>query len=133
VPISQLPDLANRAKWKGLTSVVMVKRERHLWNQTTTEVCFYITSLAVDATVLARAIRSHWGIENSLHWVLDVTFGEDHNRLRTGHTPENVGLLRRLSLNLLKREPSKQSIAMKRYRAAMDNDFLLQVLVSPFA
>ena len=133
VPISQLPDLPNLTKWRGLTSVVMVKRQRHLWNQTTTEVCFYITSLAADATVVARAIRSHWGIENSLHWVLDVTFGEDHNRLRTGHAPENVGLLRRLSLNLLKREPSKQSIAMKRYRAAMDNDFLLQVLVSPFA
>jgi predicted transposase YbfD/YdcC len=133
VPISQLPNLPNRSKWKGLTSVVMVKRERRLWNKTTTEVCFYITSLTADATVLATAIRSHWGIENSLHWVLDVTFGEDHNRLRTGHAPENVGLLRRLSLNLLKREPSKQSIAMKRYRAAMDNDFLLRVLVSPFA
>lgn len=129
VPISQLPDLSNRWKWKGLTSVVMVKRERRLWNKTTTEVCFYITSLRADATVLATALRSHWGIENSLHWVLDVTFREDHNRLRTGHAPENMGLVRRLSLNLLKREPSKQSIAMKRYRAAMDNDFVLKVLV----
>ena len=75
------------------------------------------------------AIRSHWGIENSLHWVLDVTFGEDHSRLRTGHAPENLGLLRRLSLNLLKQEPSRQSIAMKRYRAAMDNNFVLKVLL----
>ena len=133
VPISQLSDLPNRTKWKGLTSVVMVKRQRCLWNQTTTEVCFYITSLAADAKIMASAIRSHWGIENSLHWVLDVTFREDQSRLRTGHAPENMGLLRRLSLNLLKREPSKQSIAMKRYRAAMDNDFLLKVLVSPFA
>ena len=129
VPISQLPDLPNRTKWKGLTSVVMVKRKRRLWNKTTEEVCFYITSLAADAVFLAQAIRSHWGIENSLHWVLDVTFREDHSRIRSGHGPENMGLLRRLSLNLLKREPSKQSIAQKRYRAAMNNDFVMKVLL----
>lgn len=129
VPISQLSDLPNRAKWKGLTTVVMVKRKRCLWNKTTEEVCFYITSLASDAIFLAQAIRSHWGIENSLHWVLDVTFREDHSRIRSGHGPENMGLLRRLSLNLLKREPSKQSIAQKRYRAAMDNDFVMKVLL----
>ena len=130
VPINQLPDLPNGQKWKGLASVVMVKRERQLWNQRTTEVCFYISSLESDATVLAKAIRSHWGIENSLHWVLDVTFNEDHSRMRTGHGPENMGLLRRLCLNLLKRETSKQSIAMKRYSAALDNDYALKVLVS---
>ena len=130
VPINQLPDLPNAQKWKGLASVVMVKRERQLWNQRTTEVCFYISSLEADATVLAKAIRSHWGIENSLHWVLDVTFNEDHSRMRTGHGPENMGLLRRLCLNLLKRETSKQSIAMKRYSAALDNDYALKVLLS---
>ncbi|WP_324611098.1 ISAs1 family transposase [Moorena producens] len=63
--------------------VVMVKRERRLWNKTTTEVCFYITSLGADARVLGKAIRSHWGIENSRPWILDVTFGEDHSRIRT--------------------------------------------------
>jgi predicted transposase YbfD/YdcC len=93
-------------------------------------VCFYITSLAADAALLARAIRCHWGIENSLHWVLDVTFQEDQSRIRQGHGPENIGLLRRLSLNLLKREPSKQSLKQKRYRAAMDNDFLVKVLLA---
>ena len=107
----------------------MVQRKRRLWNKTTEEVCFYITSLATDAVFLASAIRSHWGIENSLHWVLDVTFKEDHSRIRSGHGPENMGLLRRLSLNLLNREPSKQSIAQKRYRAAMDNDFVMKVLL----
>ena len=129
VPISQLPDLPNRTKWQGFTSVVMVKRERQLWNKTTEEVCFYITSLAADAVVLAQAIRSHWGIENSLHWVLDVTFKEDRSRIRSGHGSENMGLLRRLSINLLKQEPSKQSIAQKRYRAAMENDFVMKVLL----
>lgn len=130
IPISQVPDLSNQNnKWRGLATVVMVKRERHLWNKTTTEVCFYITSLVADATLLALAIRSHWGIENSLHWILDVTFREDHSRIRHGHGPENIGLLRRLSLNLLKREPSKQSLTQKRYRAAMDNDFVVKVLL----
>jgi predicted transposase YbfD/YdcC len=129
VPLSQVPGLPGHRKWKGLSTVVMVKRERQLWNKTTTEVCFYITSLAADAALLARAIRSHWGIENSLHWVLDVTFQEDRSRIRKGHGPENIGLLRRLSLNLLKREPSKQSLRQKRYRAAMDNDFLVKVLL----
>jgi predicted transposase YbfD/YdcC len=80
--------------------------------------------------LLARAIRCHWGIENSLHWVLDVTFQEDQSRIRQGHGPENIGLLRRLALNLLKREPSKQSLRQKRYRAAMDNDFLVKVLLA---
>lgn len=129
VPITQVPDLPHPSKWRGLATVVMVKRERRLWNKTTTEVCFYITSLAADATLLAQAIRSHWGIENSLHWILDVTFREDHSRIRNGHGPENMGLLRRLALNLLKREPSKQSLTQKRYRAAMDNDFVVKVLL----
>lgn len=129
VPITQVPDLPNPSKWRGLATVVMVKRERRLWNKTTSEVCFYITSLAADATLLAQAIRSHWSIENSLHWILDVAFGEDQSRIRSGHGPENMGLLRRLSLNLLKREPSKQSLTKKRYRAAMDNDFVIQMLL----
>jgi predicted transposase YbfD/YdcC len=129
VPINQVPDLPKLDKWRGVATVVMVKRKRRLWNKRTTEVCFYITSLAADATLLAQAIRSHWGIENSLHWILDVAFGEDQSRIRNGHGPENMGLLRRLSLNLLKREPSKQSLAKKRYRAAMDNDFVVKVLL----
>ena len=129
VPISQVSEVPNQSNWRGLATVVMVKRERRLWNKITTEVCFYITSLGADATLLAQAIRAHWGIENSLHWVLDVTFREDQSRIRNGHGPENIGLLRRLALNLLKREPSKQSLTQKRYRAAMDNDFVIRVLL----
>jgi predicted transposase YbfD/YdcC len=129
VPLSQVPTVPTHQKWSGLATLVMVKRERQLWNKTTYEVSFYITSLGADASLLAQAIRSHWGIENSLHWVLDVTFEEDSSRIRTGHGPENMGLLRRLTLNLLKRDPSKQSLKQKRYRAAMDNDFAIQVLL----
>ena len=75
-------------------------------------------------------IRSHWSIENSLHWVLDVTFNEDASRVCQGHAAENLGLLRCLSINLPKREPSKQSLKMKRYKASMDNHFLMKILAA---
>lgn len=130
VPVSQLPPLHRQSQWVGLTTVVMVKRRRQLWNKTTTEVCFYISSLAAAAARHNQVIRSHWSIENSLHWVLDVTFKEDASRIRQGYAPENFGLLRRLSVNLLKREPSKLSLTMKRYKAGMDNDFLMQILAA---
>ncbi|EGJ34365.1 MULTISPECIES: ISAs1 family transposase [Moorena] len=107
----------------------MVKRERQLWNKTTTQICYYITSLGASALVLAEAIRSHWGIENSLHWVLDMTFHQDASRIRTGHGPENMAVLHHLCINLLNQEPSKQSLAMKRYSAALDNDYALSVLL----
>lgn len=130
VPVSQLPPLHRQSQWLGLTTVVMVKRTRQLWNKTTTEVCFYVSSLQADAARHNQVIRSHWSVENSLHWVLDVTFNEDASRIRQGQAPENLGILRRLSVNLLKREPSKLSLAMKRYKAGMDNEFLLKILAA---
>ena len=108
----------------------MLGTQRQLWNKTTTEVRFYISSLEADAQRHNRVIRSHWSIENSLHWVLDVTFNEDASRIRQGYAAENLGLLRRLSVNLLKREPSKQSLKMKRYKASMDNQFLMNILAA---
>jgi predicted transposase YbfD/YdcC len=95
----------------------MVRSRRQLWNKTTTEVRFYISSLEAGAPGHNQVIRSHWGIENSLHWVLDVTFNEDASRIRQKYAAENLGLLRRLSVCLLKREPSGQSLKMKRYKA----------------
>ena len=133
VPVSQLPPLHRQSQWVGLTTVVMVKSTRQLWNKTTRKVRFYISSLEADAHWHNRVIRSHWSIENSLHWVLDVTFGEDASRIRQGYAAENLGLLRRLSINLLKREPSRLSLKMKRYQAGMNNDFLMKILAASAA
>ncbi len=133
VSVSQLPALHRQSQWVGLTTVVMVRSRRQLWNKTTTKVRFYISSLEADAQRHNRVVRSHWSIENSLHWVLDVTFNEDASRIRQGYAAENLGLLRRLSVNLLKREPSKQSLKMKRYQAGMDNNFLMTILAASAA
>jgi predicted transposase YbfD/YdcC len=111
----------------------MVVRVRHLWNKTTREVQFYLASLHSDAQLLGRAIRKHWGIENEAHWTLDVTFTEDASRIRSFHSPRNFALLRRLALNALNREPTYQrSTRQKSKRAAMDDDYMIQVLRSCF-
>jgi predicted transposase YbfD/YdcC len=133
IPVSELPPLHRQKQWHDLSTVVMVKSQRQLWNKTTTAVRFYISSLESEAKRHNRIIRSHWGIENSLHWVLDVTFQEDASRIRQGYAAQNLCLLRRLSINLLKREPSRHSIKQKRYKAAMENDFLLQILAASAA
>lgn len=131
VAVSELPPLHNQSLWTGLKTVVMVVSERRLWNKTTTEVRFYLSSLASNAEKISQAIRSHWGIENSLHWTLDVTFSEDKSRIRKDHSPENFALLRRLAVNLLKQEKGfKGSLKMKRYLAGMDNNYLFQILDS---
>lgn len=131
VDVSELPPLHNQELWRGLKTVVMIVSERRLWNKTTTEARFYLSSLSSNAEAIAGAIRNHWSIENSLHWTLDVTFGEDESRIRKQNSPENFALLRRLAINFLKQEKtSKQSLKMKRYRAAMDNNYLIQILNS---
>ena len=131
VAVSELLPLHNQSLWAGLKTVVMVVSERRLWNKTTTEVRFYLSSLASNAEKISQAIRSHWGIENSLHWTLDVTFSEDKSRIRKDHSPENFALLRRLAVNLLKQEKGfKGSLKMKRYLAGMDNNYLVKILDS---
>ena len=131
VPITELPDWPQLYDWEGLQSLVIVARERILWNKTTFEVQFYLTSCAPKASHLAQVIRSHWGIENQLHWVLDVVFAEDASRIRKGNRPRNFSLLRRWALNLLSRERTYQkSLKLKRYRASMDNGYLCQILAN---
>jgi predicted transposase YbfD/YdcC len=129
VPVSAIGELYQPRFFPGLQSVVMVVRIRHLWNQTTREVQFYLTSLHSEAQTIGRAIRKHWGIENEAHWTLDVTFAEDACRIRSFHSPQNFALLRRMALNALNREQTyKRSLRQKMKRAAMDNNYMIQVL-----
>ncbi len=129
VSIQQMGDLYKQDQWSGLQTIVRVIRTRHLWNKTEKEVMFYLSSLPPNAQRLGKAIRQHWSIENQLHWVLDVTFGEDACRIRTGNAPENIALLKRWSINLLNRETSfKKSTRQKARRASMDSTYLLKVL-----
>ena len=114
--------------WAGLQSLVVVQSHRRLWNKDTAETRFFLSSLRVEASTFAGYIRAHWGIENQLHWCLDVVFKEDASRIRKDHAPRNMSVLRRLALNLLRQEPSKGSLAMKRYRAGLDDQFMLQIL-----
>lgn len=118
-------------RWPRLKSVIRVERQRTIGETTERKVHYYIASLAAPASVLAGYIRSHWGIENKVHWLLDVTFHEDDARARAGFQPENWALLRHLALNLLKRESSlKRSIKGKRFTAALDPAYLLKVILA---
>ncbi|GAB4305526.1 MAG: hypothetical protein Fur0025_47570 [Oscillatoriaceae cyanobacterium] len=131
VPLSALSLKHPVSQWAGLQSIVMVKRVWHLWNKTTCEVMFYLSSLRADAVRLGGCIRAHWGIENQLHWVLDVTWGEDASRIRRGHSPENFALLRRMAVSILNRETSqKRSLRQKSKRAGMSPDYMLTVLAA---
>ncbi len=131
VPLSEFGGLYQQEQWLGLQSIVMVERTRHLWNKVTHEVQFYLSSLPADAHVLGNAIRTHWGIENQVHWTLDVTFSEDKCRIRSGNAPRNFALLRRMALNALNLEKTlKRSLRQKSQRASMNNDYMMTVLQS---
>lgn len=119
-------------QWDGLKTLVMVERHRKESNEDeyTTERHFYITSLEADAKEIALMIRRHWSVENSLHWVLDVTYKEDACRVRKGHAASNLSTLRKWTLNLFKNSPGKASIRSKQKKAAWSHDYLLRVLTS---
>ena len=117
-----------KGAWRDVGGIGMVIRERIVDGQTSQETGYYLLSGTPTARSFAGAVRGHWGIENSVHWVLDVTFGEDGSRIRTGDAPQNFAVLRHIALNLLRQEPSAGSIATKRFRAALDHTYLVQVL-----
>jgi predicted transposase YbfD/YdcC len=126
---SDLDWLEGREEWEGLRSVVMVEAERFIGDRLSVETRYYLSSLENAAELLNGAVRSHWGVENSLHWVLDVTFNEDRSRIKKENAPENFGLLRRLALCLLKKETtSKRSIKGKRLQAGWDDGYLQRIL-----
>lgn len=124
--------LVDAHKWPGLQRVGLVESERRVPNQLPTlEQRYYLVSLDGDVKCFARCVRSHWGIENKLHWVLDVAFSEDDCRIRNGYAPENLALVRHVALNLLKRETSaKVGIKAKRLKAGWNDDYLAKVLTA---
>jgi predicted transposase YbfD/YdcC len=120
---------ADLAKWEGLQTVGMVEAKREVNGKITTERRYYLSSLPLDVARFARAVRGHWGIENKLHWVLDVQFGEDQSRARTGYAAENLATLRRFALNLLKSEKTKKrGIRGKQLNASWDHAYLLRLI-----
>ncbi len=118
-------------KWSKLKSIGLVDSVRTVDGKTTVETRYYISSLPNNAELFGQSVRSHWGIENSLHWVLDVALNEDDCRIRKDHAPENFAVMRRLAVNLLGREKSnKRGVKNKQFLAAMDNEYLTKVLAA---
>lgn len=115
--------------WPDVAAVVQVNREREVAGVNTTSTSYYITSHRGRAKELAQAIRGHWGIENGLHWVLDVVFREDDSRKRAGHAGANLAMIRKVAVSLLRRAPGKGSGVTKRLKAGWDDDYLLKVLL----
>ena len=129
--ISDLSLIEHREEWKNLSSLIKIETERYdkCRQATLKETRLYISSLEADADLINRSVRSHWGVENSLHWVLDVAFNEDHSRKRAGNAAQNFSLINRIALNLLKNEKSaKVGVRGKRLKAGWDNDYLLKIL-----
>lgn len=114
--------LEQRKGWANLNSVVEVTRTRYLKGSESKETAYYISSLSVNLPNIAKAIRSHWAIENSSHWVLDMTFREDESRIRRGDAPENIATFRRFAMNLARLSPIKDSMKGKLKQAAWSDD-----------
>ena len=126
-PVPQ--NLSGKDAWKDLCSIGMAIRHRSIDGKESTEVAYYISSLPPKVRQFAAAARSHWGVENSLHWCLDVTFSEDKSRIRKGNGPEISGMLRRLALSILKQDTSlKSSIRGKRLIAGWNEEALTKIL-----
>jgi predicted transposase YbfD/YdcC len=129
--LSDLSPIADLDKWEGLNSIVAVEtiRQAHSQAEITSDYRFYLSSLTRSAQDFASLVRQHWDIENKLHWSLDVTFNEDHSRIRKDNAPENMAALRRLALNLLRQNRSKSiSLRQKRLLCSLDEDYLLQAI-----
>jgi len=128
ISVNQVFDSNRLKQWTGLQTLIVEQSSRQLWNKTTYSTRYFLSSLAPNFPNFPGSIRSHWGVENQLHWCLDVIFAEDDSRIRKDHAPQNMTILKRLALNLLHQDNSKGSLKMKRYQAGLNNSFLLQIL-----
>ncbi len=125
--ITNLTFIDNSIFWTGIQSVVRITSTRELKDKKTTETRYYISSLLEDATRLNTYIRQHWGVENKLHWSLDMIFNEDRQRRRTKNAADNFSYIRKIGLNLLKKDTSKGSMVTKRLKAGWDDKFLISL------
>ena len=123
--------LQERHRWPGLQAIGKVVRTREANGKVSRETSYYLLSAKLSAARFAEVIRAHWGIENGLHWVLDVTMNEDQSRTRKDHGPQNLALLRRCALNAIKLEGSKGSMKAKFKRAGWQDEFLARLLTLP--
>lgn len=116
--------------WANLKSIGMIESERIMKGKSSIERRYYISSLSDDPLVFAHAVRAHWGIENQLHWVLDMTFKEDSSRVRNKNAVENLALIRKIAHNLLQKNVAKMSLRGRRLRAGWDDAYLLEIIMS---
>ena len=122
--------LQERHDWPGLKAVVMVESSREISGKIEHETRFYVTSLVMLAHLLGPVVRSHWAIENSLHWVMDMLFRDDECRVRTDHAPANFTTIKHMAHNLLRRAPGKGSLRSRRKAAGWDDDFLASLVAA---
>ena len=121
----------NTQPWKGLNIIGMVESQRTIKNETSIEYRYYIGSIENNAKCFAQSVRKHWGVENGLHWQLDMSFREDESRMRKGHSAKNFAVMRHVALNLLKTDKSvKLGVKNKRLRAGWDEGYLAKLLMS---
>jgi predicted transposase YbfD/YdcC len=121
-------EILNGNKWRGLKSIGVAIRISEKDGKETSDVRYYISSTKVSVKRFAERVRGHWGIENSLHWCLDVTFREDDSRLRNRHAADNLAWLKRFTISILKQQTDKESIAMRRRMAGWNPEYLAQVI-----
>ena len=124
--------LPNKELWANLRSIGMVEAKRHIGNEISVERRYYISSLPADINKFSHAVRGHWSIENNLHWVLDVSFADDEIKTYTGHSAENLAIIRRIAYNLMKQDNKKISMKGKRLNAGWNNDYLKKLLSQLF-
>src|SRR6266404_546893 len=130
IAIHDVDWLQERHDWPGLKGIVMVESTREIDDKVERETRFYITSLLMLANQLGPVIRSHWAVENSLHWVMDMIFRDDECRIRTDHAPANFATIKHMAHNLIRRAPGKDSLRLKRKVAAWDDDFLASLIAA---